>query len=330
MGMEQGQYTENGNGGGGGYYDAEFVDYYGGGDSFMIDYGALENYAPAGDEIPYAEYIPGELTGPAFEPYPEYGGGDLFGAYVDYYMNQGMDFYEASAAASESTAEGSIQIPTWEQTPPEVLPELQQYFPLPYVPDYNLWQSPPYIPEFDYYPLPVPPPQPQPQLPGYCPQGTYHPLDNPMICVPFPAPPPSGSTQPPRPPPQTAGAPAPVPLPSARPRPPAPTPAPRPPTGQAPPCPPRQWRNPANGQCEPFPACLLPGQTFDPRVARCVTMGVSPLPAQPGAPPPSPYGEPGGDLKGLPWWVWAALAGLLLLNMSGGEGRTTTVRYKKG
>lgn len=279
-------------------------------------------------------------------------GSDLYGAYLDYYMDQGYDFYEASAMASDQAAQGSVLTETLEKGAPPVLPDLPIYYPLPYVDNWDPYQTPPYIPTFPDLPPPPPPaPPPAPAklgpcnttngLPGYCAAGTYHPANDPCSCVPFP----QATTNAPKPPTGTAPAPAPAPKP--------PAPAPKPPAQQS--CPPGQQRNPATGQCQtPMPAprcptgytynptyqrCLAPtGQTacptgyvWDARISRCV--------AQPGMPNvlpgPGDFIQPGldltlGDLANLPWWLWAALAGVLFFSMSGDERKTTTVRYRRG
>jgi len=276
------------------------------------------------------------------------GGSDLYGAYLDYYMNQGYDFYEASAMASQEAAQGSILTPTLEQGAPPVLPDLPVYYPLPYVDNWDPYQTPPYIPTFPDLPPPPPPAQPATQklgpcntvngLPGYCAAGTYHPANDPCSCVPFPA----ATTNAPKPPTGTSSAPPPAPKPSTPPKPPT-----------QPSCPPGQARNPATGQCQtpmPTPRCPT-GYTYNPTYQRCLAASgqtacptgyvwdarISRCVAQLGMPNllpgPGDFIQPGldstlGDLANLPWWLWAALGGLLLLNTGG--SKTTTVRYRRG
>lgn len=275
-------------------------------------------------------------------------GSDLLGAYFDYYSAQGYDDYTALQMASEQAQAGSILTPTLEKGAPPVLPDLPQYFPLPYVDTWDPYQTPPYVPTFPEGPTPPPPAPPTPAklgpcntsngLPGYCAAGTYHPANDPCSCVPFP----QATTNAPKPPTGSTGAPPPAQKP--------PAPAPKPPAQS---CPPGQTRNPSTGQCQTpvqaprcptgytynatYQRCVAPtGQTacptgyvWDARVSRCI--------AQPGMPNllpgPGDLTQPGldstlADLGGLPWWVWAALAGFLLLNT--GESRTTTVRYRRG
>lgn len=327
MGMEQGGYTDNGNGG------ADFQYGYGaGGDEFAVDYASYYGNG-GGGEIPYAEYTPMDLTPPQFESMP---GGDLFGTYFDYYSGQGYDDYTAMQMAAESAGEGSIQISTYEQMAPEVLPELAQYFGLPYNPNYyDPWQSPPYIPEFDYYPLPPPPEKLGPcatpdGLPGYCPQGLYHPTWDPCACVPFP--PSQGPSPQPTTPRPSGPTPSPTPLPSA----PKPAP-PKPPLPlQGATCVPKygEWYNPSTGRCEPLPKCPT-GYVFDPFRGGCVRSiaQVSPLPraGQPSGAAPGPGVETDimAELKKIPWWVWLALGGLFLLNTGDNGGKKTTVTYRR-
>lgn len=334
-------YLQNGGGGGGGYYDGggdigaggdfnygygtegspvadqawgldttswpTFEEYYGGG-------GLPPDYAPGfGPETGFMDlgggYVYDPSTGDVLDTGLWQGGfdgsrsSDLYGAYLDYYMNQGLDFYEASALASEQAAAGSILTPTYEQAP---LPDVGPFYGLPYIPNYDYWQSPPYIPTFpeEYFPLPPPPlpPSPatqQPNLPPYCPQGQYHPypIGHPQqnVCVPFPV----------------ATTPSPQPRPAGQPSGGAPS-APRPPA--------QQQRRPPQQQ-----RCTTPGTVFDQATGRCVPRGqaISPLPI------PSEAKDLLTNLKELPWWVWLAAGGLLLLSQSGEERKKVTVQHRR-
>jgi hypothetical protein len=312
-GYDDASYYYDGGGGG---------DYYGsGGDDFYYGYGAGEtqpiDYLPS-QETTYFDFGQGYDTGlwQGFES-QQVGGDDLYSAYWNYYMGLGYDPLVAADLAYEDASAGSIQTITSEQAPAPELPEIFPYYGLPYVPDY--YQSPPYIelPEGPYYPLPPSPqeqlPTQQPNLPPYCPQGQYHPypIGHPQqnICVPFPAAPtpqtqqrlpgqqPTGQTQAPRP--------------AEQPR----------PTQQQ--CPTGYYRAPT-GQCLPIPRCTTPGTVFDQATGRCVPQGqaVSPLPI------PSEAKDLWANLKELPWWLWVALAGLLLLGKDD-DGRKTTVVHRR-
>lgn len=217
--------------------------------------------------------------------------------------------------------EGTIRISGAEQEirpEPPMLPDLPPMS-LPYIPSpWDVWQTPPIIPPFEFE-EPIPPAPPIQKLgpcntptglPGPCAGGFYHPMDNPCACVPFPPAPPA--TQTPRPPTQQ---------PSQAPRPPAQQ-QPRPPQTQQQPCPTGYCKHPTTGQCMPIPQ----GYVRHPQTQVCTAQApqVSPLPI------PSEAEDMFADLKKLPWWVWAAGAGLLFLGMGGEERRTTTVRYRRG
>jgi hypothetical protein len=95
------------------------------------------------------------------------------------------------------------------------------------------------------------------------------------------------------------------------------------PQGQPQSCPSGYYRA-SNGQCFPIPKCTTPGTVFDAARGICVprAQAISPV---------SESGELGdlwANLKGLPWWLWLALAGAFLLSRDS-DGKTTTVRYKR-
>jgi hypothetical protein len=278
----------------GSYYDNGAVIEYG-----TSDYGGGGFDYGAGGDFYY---------GYGFDTGAEYGdsgyssGGnesDLFGAYYDFYLGMGLDPAQAAGFAAEDASAGSFEIPTLEQG---LLPDVSfPFYGLPYIPDPFLT---PYNPVFYELPVPPAPQQPlptspstqQPNLPPACPGGTYHPypIGHPdqNKCVPFP-------------PAQTG--------PSQQQKPPAP---------QQQKCPTGYYLDPVTRQCKPIPRCTTPGTVFDQARGICVpkTQAVSPLPE--GA------GGLFDELKKLPWWIWLALGGLLLLGKSD-DGRTTTVRYRR-
>lgn len=327
------------NGGGGGYYDYG----YGGGDYYYeptyyvpIDYAPIDfapyeplpleppqlEYVPTfeeffhdpswvPEEVPFAPYEPLPLEPPTFEPI-SVGSDDLFLDYLSYYLGQGYDDATATTLADQGAATGvaaPIVFETYTPYLPEApaLPDLPPmtfpYVPSPYDP-WAQWMTPPTIPPI---PEPIPPAPPAQKLgpcdtpdglPGPCAGGFYHPMDNPCACVPFP--------------PAPAPAPAPQQPPSQTPRPstPTPTPAPRPPTQQQQqPCPTGYCKHPTTGQCMPIPQ----GYQRHPQTQVCTaqTPQVSPLPI------PSEAEDMFADLKKLPWWVWAGLAGVVVLSRGG-------------
>jgi hypothetical protein len=186
---------------------------------------------------------------------------------------------------------------------PVILPELA---PAPFVPtpiDLDPFGD---FFELPYVPLPEAPPPPPGKLgpcdtpnglPGVCPQGQYHPQANPCECVPFP--PATTQTQQPKPPTGQQ----------------QPTTAPKPPTTapqqqqQAPQvCPTGYCKHPQTGQCMQIPY----GYARHPQTQICV------LASQQTSPIPSEVETAFDDIKKLPWWVWAAGVGLVLLS---GRGR---------
>jgi hypothetical protein len=347
----------------GDYYDDYTIEYgvggYGGGD-FFYGYGPYfgtgaeygdSGYTPGGGLIDYASYEQSwDLDPPTYEPVPDspFGGDNYYGDYLNYWLDQGLDFMTASELAAQDVqdvAGESIQIPTYEQG---ALPSAA-LSPFVMTPFFDPWAwVQPYTPIFPDLPPPVPPQQPlplspassQPNLPPACPGGQYHPypIGHPEQnkCALFPSvstpkPPqqrPSGAQQP-----SGSGG-------SSTPKPPQ---QPKPPAQQQ--CPTGYYRDPATGQCRPIPQgqpqqcptgyyrassgqclsipkCTTPGTVFDQATGLCVPQGqaVSPL----------PEGVEGlfDELKNLPWWVWLALGGLLLLGKDD-NGKTTTVRYRR-
>lgn len=143
----------------------------------------------------------------------------------------------------------------------------------------------PFPPYDDIPPAPAPY---SPTLPGYCPAGTYHPMENPMICVPFPPAPPTAPQRP-----QSNQSPN------------RPATAARPPQA-APQCPAGYVFDSKLQRC--IPTCPK-GQIFDARVGKCV---------------PVPTNQPAQNFPELaqktPWWIWAFLAGTVLLATSNGGG----------
>lgn len=323
MGMEQGGYIEG---------DEQGTYGYGGGGGFDIGMGAGgDSYGGGsldfGDSDFYYGYGAGESQS----------SGDLYGAYLDFYLDQGFDFTTAAEFAAQDAAYGSIETITDEAGN---LPGVAWPDSLPMTP--YLWEMQSYTPVFPDLPAPLPPtitptiplnvaqppqvplpvatsPQPviAPGLPPACPTGSYHPfpLGHPdqNKCVPFPP-----MQQPAPAPKQTAPGPVPA------------STAPKPPTAPKPvACPSGQFRDPASGQCKPIPQgqpqacpsgyyrssagqclpiprCTTPGTVFDAAQGLCV-------PTAQAIAPVSEWDSIFGGFKNIPWWVWAGLAGLLLL-----------------
>jgi hypothetical protein len=325
--MEQGGYIEGDEQGTYGYGGgADFnLSMGGGGDAYSIDFGDSDFY-----------YGYGFDTGAEYGDSGYQSGGDLYGAYVDYYTEAGLDLTTAMELAAQDAAAGSVEIATSERglLPDTLGPET--FYGLPYIPDPFLT---PYTPIFPDLPPPAPPPvaplpqspaTQQPGLPPACPGGQYHPypIGHPQqnICIPFP---PAQTSSTPSPPKQTA--PAPVPAPKAQQQQKCPTgyyldPATKQckpiPQGQPQSCPTGYFRA-STGQCLPIPKCTTPGTVFDQARGLCVPKGqaISPL----------PEGVEGlfGELGKLPWWLWLALGGLLLLSRDGEDGKKTTVTYRR-
>jgi hypothetical protein len=178
---------------------------------------------------------------------------------------------------------------------PVVLPDLPPPI-LPFVPTFEPFEP------VDFFPLPfveeqIPTPPTQEKLgpcdtpnglPGPCPQGQYHPQADPCSCVPFPPAP--TPTQQPTQQQQT-------------PKPPTPTPTQQPaPTQQQQACPTGYCKHPQTGQCMQIPV----GYIRHPQTQVCT------LATQQTAPPPG-EADIFAELKKLPWWVWAGVAGAFLL-----------------
>jgi hypothetical protein len=311
------------------FYNDDF--YYGYGSGESDQYGGTPDYAPGYEDISYAPYEQSwGLESPAFESFsdsPFGGDGDLFGAYYDYYLGLGLDPMQALSYAAEDASSGSIQSFTEEAAP---LPDISwPLYGLPYVPNYDYGQYSPYIPVFSDLPTPAPPLQTspaiqQPNLPTACPGGYYHPypIGHPdqNKCVPFPpqatpAPPQqsssSGGSQAPKPPQQQC--------PKGYYRDPATGQCKPIPQGQPQSCPSGYYRAPT-GQCLPIPKCTTPGTVFDQARGICVPQGQAVAPLSEGL---------FDGLSKLPWWIWLALGGLLLLSRDDGDGKKTTVTYRR-
>lgn len=250
-------------------------------------------------------------------------------------------------ALRESQGVISISQSASELPKPPDLPDYA-YYPLPY--NYNPWESPPYIPNFDQGPIPPPPlpPSPasaQPNLPPACAAGTYHPypIGHPQqnICVPFPA----ATTNAPKPPTGTAtGQPSSKPPATKPPTQPQACPPgytrdvktgqckpPAQPNGQ--PCPPGQYYSMRVRRCVPIPKCAT-GFIFDPVIEACVRLSanVSPLPVGGGT--GGGFGDIGDSiselLKNTPWWLWGVvLAAIALSGNSGEQRKRVTVQHRR-
>jgi hypothetical protein len=332
MGMEQGGYIDGepggdfnlGMGAGGDSYAIDYASEYGGAQNYTGDYGNDFNYG----------YGAGESSN---------GSGDLYGAYVAYYTEAGFDLTTAMELAAQEAMEPSFKLEGEGRLPlPDSLgPET--FYGLPYTPDPFLT---PYTPIFPDLPAPLPPivtptfpftvaPPPQmplpqtpttgpipiaPGLPPACPVGQYHPypIGHPdqNRCVPFP--PAQVKTSPQAIPAGAAGGGSSASKSPVTQKPPSQQQCPQgqyrdPITGQCKPvpqgqpqaCPAGYYRTSA-GQCLPIPKCSTPGTVFDAAVGLCV-------PTAQAIAPVDEFGSIFGGLKNIPWWLWAAAAGLLLL-----------------
>lgn len=279
----------------------DFYYGYGAGES---EYGGPIDYAPGYEEIPYAPYEQSWELEP-FIPFADIIPTSELG-YAD---------YEQSWPLEPFTPE------------PLSLPDIWPTYGLPYFSNYDQWQSPPYVPVFSDLPTPRPPvgqTAQQPNLPPACPGGYYHPypIGHPdqNKCVPFPplptpAPPQQSGQQ------SGGGSQAPKPqqqCPQGQYRDPATGQCKPIPQGQPQQCPTGYYRAP-NGQCLPIPKCTTAGTVFDQARGICVPQGQAVLPLPEGL---------FDELSKLPWWIWLALGGLLLLGKDD-DGRTTTVRYRR-
>jgi len=338
MGMEQGGYIEGdeqgtyGYGGGGGDFNLSMGA---GGDSFAVDYASM--YAP----IDYAPYEPQwGLEPPTFEPLPQsplpdlpffpgISQEDLAFAWEERFAEQGgFETFDKDYFGKYEVVPDTLPVAPYEQSWPIEEP---RYFELPFVPYVQSWP----IEEPKYFELPPPPPKTTPKLPPACAGGTYHPypIGHPdqNKCVPFP--------------PAQLGS-----SPQAQPKPAAPSgggsSTSKPPAQQQQKCPTGYFLDPttkqcrpipqeqpqscptgyyraSSGQCLPIPKCTTTGTVFDQAIGLCVPRGqaISPL----------PEGVEGlfDELSKLPWWIWLALGGLLLLSRDGEDGKKTTVTYRR-
>lgn len=310
------------------YYDGDFYSGSYGADVYLNGSGGggydTGLYLPPdyfqGTDIPYAPVDLVPLEPPSFELVPTFeeyyglpyvepiSGGNYFEDYLDYYLDLGYDPLTAVDLATQDASQQSIVAET--TYAPMPLPDISPLPTIPYVTPYvpTFWAG---FPEGDYFPLPLPPEPPGTDLPPYCPGGYYHPINDPFACVPFPT---TATTQQQRPPTQRPSQP-----PAQAPRPPA-SQAPRPPTQQQP-CPTGYCKHPTTGQCMPIPR----GYQRHPQTQVCtpLTAQVSPLPI------PTEAQDMFADLKKLPWWVWLALGGVVLLGMGGGEKKSVTVSHRR-
>jgi hypothetical protein len=181
------------------------------------------------------------------------------------------------------------------QTPVE-LPTLTPFPTIPYITPYVPIDFEGF-PEGPFYGLPEPPklgPCDTPNgLPGPCARGFYHPQADPCSCVPFPPAPTQTSTQQPT---------------TTAPKSSSPTPSPTSaPVQQQQACPTGYCKHPTTGQCMQIPV----GYVRHPQTQICT------LATQQTAPP----GETDvfAELKKLPWWVWAGIAGVFVLSQGGGR-----------
>lgn len=354
MGMEQGGYIDDQ-----GTYDAgggtDFTyGYGGGGDEFAIDYaadyGGASNFT--GD---YGSFGEGDLFG-AYTDYYLEGGLDLTTA-----MELAAQDVAAGSIETVTSERGLLPdtpFPFYE------LPYLPEPFLTPYTPIFPDLPEPlppiitPLIP-LDVQPppqtplpqTPVPGPQPKaPGLPPACPTGQYHPFPighpDQNKCVPFPPAQTGSKPQQQQKPTASSGGAGSG---GAQQKPPTQQQCPtgyckHPTTGQCIPIPSGYTRHPqtqvctpaqqqqqpcptgyfraSTGQCLPIPKCTTPGTVFDQARGLCVPkeQAISPL----------PEGVEGlfDELSNLPWWIWLALGGLILLSRDS-DGKKTTVTYRR-
>lgn len=349
MGMEQGGYIEDQ-----GSYDA------GGGADFIYGYGGggdEYSYSPGVDVAPIDQSGGTDLFG-AYTDYFLESGFDLTTAME-------LAAQEASAPTFQLEGEGLLPLPDV-SFPFYELPYIPDAFLTPYTPIFPEGPAPlpPVITPL--MPLDVqPPPQTPlpttpttgakpiaPGLPPACPTGQYHPFPighpDQNKCVPFP-PAQTGSKpqQQQKPAASSGGASSGgaqqkpqqqacptgyckhpttgqcIPIPQGYTRHPQTqvcTPA-----QQQQQCPTGYYPDPMTRQCKPIPPCTTPGTVFDQATGRCVPAGqaISPLPM------PGEAEDLLSSLKEIPWWLWLALGGLILLSRDGDGGKKTTVTYRR-
>lgn len=354
MRMEQGGYTTDAGGGDQGSYDygggGDFVYGYGaGGDSFVIDPGfgmdAGEpiDYAPGFEEIPYAPYEQSWELEP-FVPIAETIATSEPGLipYVPYEQSWEIEPFVPDIGLIETipTSEpGLIPYAPYQQLWPIEGP---RYFELPLPPvleSYVPLVSPPIPPQVTQPPT-VPGSGQIPKAPGLppaCPPGYYHkyPIGDPRQnqCDPFP-------------PAQVSKSPVPIPAGAQSGSKPPAQQQPRPGQQQQA-CPTGYCNHPQTGQCLPIPQgyfrhpttqvcsprCTTPGTVYDQVRGQCVPVAqaVNPLSGSeaPGTQLPSELTGLFGDLKNIPWWLWIAGLGALLLLGKDDDGRKTTVVHKR-
>jgi hypothetical protein len=249
-----------------------------------IDFSPLPDL-PIFDQTEFFPQLPIESF-PTFEPLP------------DLPIFDHAPFFNEPAIPGLETIQMETEPGLFPIQQPVALPDLPPPV-LPFVPTFDPFEP------VDFFPLPFveeqTPPAPTEKLgpcdtpnglPGPCPQGQYHPQADPCSCVPFP-PAPTPTQQPTQQPQQQTQ----TPKPSA----PSPTPAPSP-TQQQQACPTGYCKHPQTGQCMQIPV----GYVRHPQTQVCT------LAAQQTA-PPSGETDIFAELKKLPWWVWAGVAGVVLL-----------------
>lgn len=289
------------NGGGGGF------DYYGAGGDFFYGYGFDDPVADSFFELPMPDYEPLPYIEPIdYAPLPD-----------TFFELPNLPIYEQEPFFPQLPF---TQLPDYvlEPLPPiELFPEVIQMeteqgyvslptlAPLPFVPSpidlpFGDFFGLPYLP--DPLPPPVAPPTTTPTaelpcvgrtangLPPPCPAGYGRGPFGSDPCLCYPLPPATTQTQTPKPPTTTQTPKPPTPQQTAQ---------------QQQTCPTGYCKHPQTGQCLPIPQ----GWQRHPQTQVCVpiTQQVSPLPI------PTEVGGALDELKKLPWWVWAGLAGVVLL-----------------
>jgi hypothetical protein len=342
----------------------EYVVSNGGAYDFTGDYGSFDEYdflgfgfeAGAGD----SGYSAG--GGNLFDAYTDF----YTEAGFDLTTAMELAAQEVAAGSTKIITDEYGPLPDISNQPFYELPYVPDPFLTPYTPIFPEGPAPlppvitPLIPLTVQPPPQTPLPQtpttgPQPIAPGLppaCPTGQYHPypIGHPQqnVCIPFP-------------PAQVSKSPAPIPAgatggstsksPTQQQKPPAQQTCPtgyckHPTTGQCIPIPsgyarhpqtqvctpaqqqqqkcPTGYYGPVNGQCLPIPKCTTPGTVFDQARGLCVPkdQAISPLPE------PGGLDDLFGGLKEIPWWLWLAAAGLLLLSRDS-DGKKTTVTYRR-
>lgn len=334
MGQEQGAYIDGESG-------SDFVyGYGGGGDEFAIDYASYYapiDYAPGFEEIPYAPYEQSwEIESPV--PFADIISTSEPGEipFAPYEQSWELEPFIPFADILDTSAQAPIDYAPYQQYWP-IEPFTPEPLPLPpvFTPVFPLVAPP--VPQVTQTPTVSPGPIPMaPGLPPACPTGQYHPypIGHPQqnACVPFPPAQTGSKPQQQQKPTASSGGAASG---GAQQKPQQQQQCPQgqyrdPVTGQCKPIPsgqpqqcPTGYYRASNGQCLPIPKCTTPGTVFDAARGLCVPQGqaISPLPS-------GEFDELLGDLKNIPWWVWLALGGLILLSRDE-DGKKTTVTYRR-